>query len=153
MKEKIVMTPEKFHLENASAIAGAARETAAMLDKKITAQRQADLLATVKKLKLPTAIIKSLKHNRNSNLFASISGVHIVLSMDSSNADSPAVKALNAEFSKAGKIRSFMCGETSPAGAKRFATFAKMKYGKNLDVATIKTAHADWIEFNTKCVC
>lgn len=49
--------------------------------------------------------------------------------------------------------RTALCKLLSPGGARRFAQFARTKYGKNLDDATIAKAHEEWLDLQTNCEC
>ncbi len=150
------MTPEQYHLNHGQKLRTELGSRIESLDKRIEQSIGDDMKAAVKKLKLPTVLIGKFTKTRYSHSISTdIGDFHISIgyTKNAEKHDSDKTKALRAERKTASVHKSFICQNLTPAGAKRFASFARTKYGRNLTDKQIVQAHVEWLELNSSCEC
>lgn len=153
---KVVITPEQYHLDHGQKLRTDLGKRIEALDEKIERSVGDDMKAEAKKLKLPPVLIGKLTKTRYSHSLKAKVGdfcVSISYEKNADKYDSDKTKVLRAERKTASAHKSFICKQLNPAGAKRFASFAKTKYSRKLAENQIVQAYVEWLDLNSSCEC
>lgn len=147
------MTPQQYHLTEGPKLRDALQAAQdAAYEKRDAAERHLILnAAKAAGIRLPAAAKAHKKYRHSDNNCWEIGGVQIEITV-LDGADGPAYRDAQNDYQRAAKRRKALCKTLNVGGSNQFAAFCKTKYGRDLNEATLKRAHSEWLDL-ISCDC
>lgn len=145
---KVILTPEKYHLDHGPKLRDSLGETIKEQNAKIAAVYQTFVTAELKKSGLK--VIEFSAH-RSRVEFGSLK---MFVEISNSGEKRGQIKErLKINPDKLSHRKKQLCKMLDPVGAKKFGTFARTKYGKAPSEELIAKAHDEWLDLLSNCEC